>query len=238
MANLCDSLYVIEQEVFNLQRMNLGEFLHLLASDFAGDERTRQRLLKNYPKYGNNHPEVDRLAAEFVAFIQNECAQHKILPDDSPYIPGMFCWIMHERLGRACGATPDGRKAGFPFADGCGGTQGRETSGPTAAALSVTSWDASALIGGAAFNMKFPATLFRSADSLPGLRELVLTFLRRGGFETQINVVDSQVLNAAQRDPDSYRDLIVRIGGYSDYFTRLSAEMQAEIILRTEFGEV
>jgi trans-4-hydroxy-L-proline dehydratase len=72
---------------------------------------------------------------------------------------------MHERLGSVCGATPDGRRAGFPFADGCGPAQGREKAGPTAAVLSVTSWDAAPLIGGAAFNMKFTASLFKTPES-------------------------------------------------------------------------
>jgi formate C-acetyltransferase len=238
LANLCDSLYVIQEEVYNQGRRTLAGLNELLRSDFAGAERERQRFLKTHPKYGNNCAAVDGLVGEMVAYIRSECARYRMQPDDSPFVPGTFCWIMHERLGRECGATPDGRKAGFPFADGCGGAQGREISGPTAAALSVTSWDASAMIGGAAFNMKFPASLFSTAEAGRGLRELVLTFLRRGGFETQVNVVDARTLRAAQQDPDSFRDLIVRIGGYSDYFTRLSPEMQAEVILRTEYGEI
>jgi formate C-acetyltransferase len=167
-----------------------------------------------------------------------ECAGMRVHPDGGPFVPGAFCWIMHEQLGRVCGATPDGRRAGFPFADGCGAAQGRERSGPTAAALSVTSWDAAPLIGGSAFNMKFGASLFNNPDSVDNLRQLVVTFLTMGGFETQINVVDASVLHKAQADPESYRDLVVRIGGYTDYFTRLSSEMQAEVIMRTEYGEI
>jgi formate C-acetyltransferase len=161
-----------------------------------------------------------------------------MLPDDSPFVPGAFCWVMHERLGSACGATPDGRRAGFPFADGCGAAQGREKAGPTAAVLSVTSWDAAPLIGGAAFNMKFSAALFRSPETIRRLRDLIVTFLERGGFETQVNVIDASLLKAAQENPEAYRDLVVRIGGYTDYFTRLRPEMQAEVIMRTEYGDL
>src|SRR5512139_493472 len=107
---------------------------------------------------------------------------------------------MHEQLGRECGATPDGRRAGFPFADGCGAAQGREKTGPTAAVLSVTSWDSAPLIGGAAFNMKFPASLFRTPDATRRLQDLIVTFLQRGGFETQVNVIDSRILKAAQEN--------------------------------------
>ncbi len=238
LANLADSLYVLREEVFIQKRLALSKMHQILTANFAGYEVERQRYLNAYPKYGNDCSEVDSLVGEIVSFVQAECARYRMLPDGSPYVPGAFCWIMHEQLGRVCGATPDGRRAGFPFADGCGGAQGREQAGPTAAVLSVTSWDAAPLIGGAAFNMKFGASLFAKPEAARRLRDLVVTFLRRGGFETQVNVVDVRILRAAQENPEAYRDLVVRIGGYTDYFTRLSPEMQAEMILRTEYGEV
>ena len=191
-----------------------------------------------YPKYGNDRPEVDALVGQVVGFAREECARFDLEPDHSAYVPGAFCWIMHEQLGRECGATPDGRRAGFPFADGCGAAQGREQAGPTAAVLSVTSWDAAPLIGGAAFNMKFGASLFTTPGASQRLRDLAITFLKLGGFETQINVVDGRILRDAQANPEAYRDLVVRIGGYTDYFTRLSPQMQAELILRTEYAEI
>ena len=126
-------------------------------------------------------------------------------------------------------------QAGFPFADGCGPAQGRERSGPTAAVLSVTSWPHSPMIGGLAYNLKFNSSLFRTPAGFDGLETLLLTYLRRGGFEAQVNVVDAETLKQARTTPELYRDLVVRIGGYCDYFTRLSPEMQDELILRTEF---
>jgi formate C-acetyltransferase len=110
--------------------------------------------------------------------------------------------------------------------------------GPTAAILSITSWDPAPLIGGAAFNMKFNKALFSSEEAILRLKDLIITFLQRGGFETQINVLDHNILLEARQNPEAYRDLIVRIGGYTDYFTRLSPEMQEEIILRTEYDQV
>jgi formate C-acetyltransferase len=234
LANLADSLEVVRAEVYESQRLGLVELRGLLAADFAGHEAERQRFL-SHPKYGNTCAEVDGLLGDLIGFAAGECARQRLLPDASHFVPGAFCWIMHEQLGRACGATPDGRKAGFPFADGCGPAQGRERSGPTAAILSTTSWDHSPLIGGAAYNMKFGKSLFADAAGRTRLRDLVVTFLRRGGFETQVNVVDADVLEAARRAPEAYRDLVVRIGGYTDYFVRLSPQMQAEVILRTEF---
>ena len=139
---------------------------------------------------------------------------------------------MHELFGRETGATPDGRRAGFPLGDGSGPCQGREMKGPTASILSSTSWDHTPFIGGVAVNLKFSRSSLgpRAAETLRGL---ILGYLARGGFEVQINVIDNETLRKAQKDPESYRDLVVRIGGYSDYFVRLSREMQEELILRT-----
>jgi formate C-acetyltransferase len=235
LANLADSLEVVRAEVYSDNRLSLKDLHRILQADFGGYEAERQRFLA-HPKYGNTCAEVDGLLADIVRFAAGECARQRMLPDASHFVPGAFCWIMHEQLGRTCGATPDGRKAGFPFADGCGPAQGRERSGPTAAILSTTSWDHSPLIGGAAYNLKFARGLFTDSAARIRLRDLVVTFLRRGGFETQVNVVDAGVLEAARRTPEAYRDLVVRIGGYTDYFVRLSPQMQAEVILRTEFG--
>ena len=238
LANLADSLHVLRGEVFEKRRLTLSQMHGLLRSNFEGNENERLRFLNGYPKYGNACPAVDELVGRVVEFARAECAKQRMEPDGSPFVPGAFCWIMHEMLGRACGATPDGRRAGFPFADGCGPAQGRERGGPTQAVLSVTSWDASPLIGGAAFNLKFGASLFNSAGPVERLRDLIFTFLSLGGFETQVNVVDASVLKDAQANPEAYRDLVVRIGGYTDYFTRLSPQMQAEVILRTEYGSL
>jgi trans-4-hydroxy-L-proline dehydratase len=235
LANMADSFHVIREEVFEQGRMSLEELKAILDAGFEGHEPERMRFLQGYPKYGQNSSEVDALFGETVAFVQAECAKHVLEPDDSPFVPGAFCWVMHERLGAECGATPDGRLAGVPFADGCGPAQGRETCGPTAAILSTTSWDHSPMIGGLAYNMKFNNTFFASPQGYASLRDLVLTFLRRGGFETQINVVDTETLKEAKAHPEDFRDLVVRIGGYTDYFARLSPQMQDEVIMRTEF---
>jgi len=236
MANLADSLAVIQEEVFAaVPRLDLARLQEVLESDFSGHEETRQRFLNQYPKYGNADARVDGFVQKTLDFVGAECAKYRMRLN-APFVPGAFCWIMHERLGTCTGATPDGRCRGFPFADGSGPAQGREKGGPTAAILSVTSWDAAPLIGGSAFNMKFPKTLFENPESAGKVQELILTFLRRGGFETQINVVDQAVLLEARQHPEKYADLVVRIGGYTDYFVRLNLEMQDEVIARTGYG--
>lgn len=235
LANLSDSLYVIKKEVFEKREMSLAQLKEIIDSDFKGEENTRMHFLNSYPKYGNNDQEVDAIVKNVVNRVIKECGKYKMLPDESPFVPGAFCFTRHEVLGRECGATPDGRHAGTPFADGGGPAQGREKNGPTAAVLSTTSWDHSPLIGGIAFNMKFDKSLFETENTINALKELVLTYLRKGGFEVQINVVDQEVLKKAKKNPEGYRDLVVRIGGYTDYFTRLSPEMQDEVISRTGY---
>ncbi len=235
LANLVDSLLVIREEIYTQKKMNLAELHDLLQKNFAGAEAARQRLLQAYPKYGNNEPESDRLVNDTVQFLVEDCKRYRMFPDDSPFVPGAFVWVMHEKLGRETGATPDGRKAGFPFADGCGPAQGRERHGPTAAILSTTSWDHSSMIGGLAYNMKFDKSLFSGSKALQHLKGLIVSYLRLGGFEVQVNVIDPKALLRARKEPEHYRDLVVRIGGYTDYFVRLSPEMQDEIILRTQF---
>lgn len=237
LANLVDSLEVVRKEVYEHGRIGFGELHGLLASDFAGREIERKRFLSAHGKYGNNQPAVDGLMDRVVGEVKRVCADLKVQPGEAHFVPGAFCWIMHEMLGKDCGATPDGRRAGTPFADGCGPAQGREKLGPTAAILSTTSWDHSRLIGGAAYNMKFSKPLLQDETGQAGLSSLITTFLQRGGFEVQINVVDKDALRQAREFPEKYQDLVVRIGGYTDYFVRLSPRMQEELISRTEYGE-
>ena len=126
------------------------------------------------------------------------------------------------------------RHAGTSYSDGCSAVQGRDVNGPTAMLCSLTSWDQSALLGGMVVNLKF------GRDNLNGSRgenltAFVRTFMERGGIELQVNVVDRETLEDARVHPEAHRDLIVRIGGYSDYYTRLSPVLQQEIIDRTEY---
>ncbi len=236
LANLVDSLLVIKGEIFEHRRLSFKDMRAILAADFKGEEMARRRFVNGYPKYGHNQGDAEALLNRIILAIQAECKRHLVHPRGAHFVPGAFCWVMHEILGRDCGATPDGRRAGTPFADGCGPAQGRESFGPTAAILSTTSWDASPLVGGAAYNMKFSKPLLADQTGREGLRNLVLTFLRRGGFEVQVNVVDADAMRKAREFPEQYQDLVVRIGGYTDYFVRLSPRMQEELISRTEYA--
>jgi formate C-acetyltransferase len=124
------------------------------------------------------------------------------------------------------------------LADGAGPAQGREHEGPTAAILSTTSWDHRRALGGLVYNAKFTRTFLKNPANRAALSAMIETYLRRGGFEIQINVVSNADLRDAQRHPDQYQDLIVRIAGYSDYFVHLGPQMQEELIQRTAFSRM
>ena len=136
-------------------------------------------------------------------------------------------------MGNDTMATPDGRKAGMPLCDGSGPVQGRELKGPTASLLSSTAWDQSHFLGGIALNLKLNKSNM-SGDMNPKICALLRTYLNMGGMQIQVNSVSVETLKEAQKNPEEYRDLIVRIGGYSDYFTTQTPKMQQEIIDRTE----
>jgi len=233
MANLVDSLYAIKQLVFDKKEITIKEFRTILDSNFENHEAFRQRILNTIPKYGNDVDEIDMYYGDITEHIVEECTKYTGIFSNANLIPSVFCWVMHERFGRETGATPDGRTAGFPLGDGSGPCQGRELKGPTASILSSTKWEHYRLIGGVAVNMKFSKNSL-GIHSLDTMKSLVKTYLKRGGFEMQINVTDKETLKKAVENPEAYKDLVVRIGGYSDYFVRLSPEMQQEVILRTE----
>jgi len=237
LANVVDSLMVIREFVYEQKNITLAGLKTVLDSDFAECEDTRQCFLNHPAKYGNDHEEADALAREFTEFLTRECLKHRVRLNDRFY-PGFFCWIMHERLGAETGASPDGRRAGVAFADGAGPAQGRERKGPTAAVKSTTKWDHTPCLGGLVLNLKFsPKALTNDVDRWK-LAELIKAYMRLGGQEVQVNCVSRETLLAAREKPEEYRDLVVRIAGYTDYFTGLAPGMQDEVISRTEFGEV
>lgn len=232
LANLVDGLGAIRELVYSSGELTLADLTRILEADWEGHEILRQRILNTLPKYGNDDPQADELAAEWSQFlVQATEACHVGL---HRYVPGFFCWIQHERMGSQTNATPDGRRAGLPLADGAGAAQGREKAGPTASALSTTCWSHRPILGGLVHNAKFSRNLLRSPEAQKALRGVIETYMQRGGFEIQVNVVGRETLLEAQEHPELHPDLLVRVAGYSDYFVHLNRNMQDEVIARTE----
>ena len=230
-ANVVDGLYAIKKVVFE-EGVSMQRLKAALKSDFEEEKALRQHILEDIPKYGNDCDEVDALFGMIAEHITAQCEKYTCMHQNGRLIPSVFCWEKHARMGAETGATPDGRKAGFPLGDGSGPCQGRERKGPTASILSSTKWEHKKFIGGVAVNLKFSKKSL-GPESCETMKQLIKTYLRRGGFELQINVVDAETLKKAREHPEQYRDLVVRIGGYSDYFVRLSDRMQLEVIART-----
>lgn len=235
LANAADGLAAIRTLVFEKKAISLAAYIEALDHNFENDPALLARI-RELPGYGN-HMDVTEGSPEWYVetlstFLAGTCASMTVPFSGGKLIPSLFCWIMHDRFGQQTGATPDGRLAGFPLGDGSGPAQGREMEGPTTSILSSTCWDHTRFIGGIAVNMKFSASMLGDS-SIATLTTLIETYLDRGGFEIQVNVTDNKVLEDARLHPENYRDLVVRIGGYSDYFTRLTPTMQEEVIRRT-----
>ena len=232
LANLVDSMVTIRELVFEQRKMTLAELYGVVRDNFAGHEPLRHRILNFLPKYGNDDDAADALAVEWSRFCMETTQSNTV--GGHRYVPGFFCHINHATLGSQTGATPDGRLAGTAFADGAGAAQGRDAKGPTASVLSTTKWPHREALGGLVHNLRFGESTLAERTGRQAVRCVMETYLRRGGFEIQVNVVSASTLRAARETPETYRDLVVRVAGYSDYFTKLMPALQDELISRTE----
>jgi len=235
LANLTDSLIVIDELVYRRGEMTMEELDAVCRENFQGHEPLRQRILNQFAKYGNDDDRPDAIAAawtEFLCETTEACTVGRHC-----YVPGFFCHVNHASLGAETGATPDGRSAGLAFADGAGAAQGRESEGPTASVLSTTKWSHRKALGGLVQNVRFSRSMLERPSSRQAVRGIIETYLRRGGFEIQLNVVSAETLRQAREKPEDHRDLVIRVAGYSDYFTTLPKNIQDEVIARTEFAE-
>jgi pyruvate formate-lyase/glycerol dehydratase family glycyl radical enzyme len=236
MIDTADSLAAIQQYVFAEGTVGKKELLDALAANFENHEKLH-RLLLNGPKYGNDEDSVDRIASSLYSWWWK-----MVLTIEGPYgvrtLPAPYSISAHEPAGRRVGALPDGRLAGFPLADGSvSPCPGMDTHGPTAVINSAGKIDQMPLFG-TLLNMKFHPSALRTEEDLFKLRSLIQTYFDYGGKHVQFNVVDHKVLRKAQERPEEYRNLVVRVAGYSALFTELSRKIQDEIITRTEFMAV
>ncbi len=231
-ANAIDSLVAIKSLVYDKKSISLSAFLDAVKANFVSHEELRLSILNKLPHYGNDNAEADALAERLAENI-SEVIKREDMPLAKYMAPGTFSYINHALFGEKCGATFDGRLAGLAFADGCCPVQGMDVKGPTALIKSLTSWDQSSFLGGMVVNLKFRKNDL-GGESKKLLVSLLRAFIKRGGIEMQVNVVDKETLKKAQINPEEYKNLLVRIGGFSDYFVRLTPTLQREIIDRTE----
>lgn len=231
-SNVVDSLAAINVLVYEKGEITVSEFIEILKKDYADNESLRLRIINKLPHYGTDEELTNGLAKRLSDSILSGC-KGLYTYRGSTLVPGAFSYYEHARFGKRTGATPDGRNAEYPLSSGSSPVQGRETKGPTAAMLSTLSWDHRNFMGGIAVNMKFTPSCMQGENEEKML-EFVRTFMRLGGFQLQLNAVDRETLIDAREHPENHSDLLVRVGGFSAYFTKLSPELQQEIIDRNE----
>ncbi|MGA2475714.1 MAG: trans-4-hydroxy-L-proline dehydratase [Terriglobia bacterium] len=227
-----DSLAAIRYHVFDRKDVTMAELLEALEANFEGHERTMQVLLNKTPKYGNDDEYADALLTDLFNAFYAEVNGRKNTKGGS-YRVNYLSTTCHVYFGSVTGATPDGRKAYEPLSDGISPVQGADRRGPTAVLKSAARMD-HARTGGTLLNQKFTPQLLEGEEGIDRLAHLVRSYFRLDGHHIQFNVVSADTLRAAQENPQKYRDLIVRVAGYSDYFCDLTTALQNEIIARTE----
>lgn len=233
-GTMADSLVAIKRLVYDENRTSLEELVTALRADFAGYGRLRQMLLNRVPKWGNGDGYVDTIAHGVVEMFCDELEKHRNA-EGVPYAANMIPTTTHIWFGSLNGATPDGRLAETPLSEGISPVQGMDSNGPTAVVRSMARLD-HARCCGTLLNMKFHPTALGGEEGLRKFGHLIRTYFKLGGHHMQFNVVSAETLRAAQECPEEYRNLVVRVAGYSDYFVRLSRDLQDEIISRTEQG--
>ncbi|WP_019849261.1 pyruvate formate lyase family protein [Desulfitobacterium sp. PCE1] len=234
-ATAADSLAAIKKLVFDNKKLTMGELLDALAVNFEGKEAIRQMCL-NAPKYANNDPEADAIAKELEKYHLD------YLEEQNKEIPGtvlslrMVPVTLHIAFGKVVGATPNGRKAGMPLAEGTGASHGCDTKGPTGLLMSnVNSKNKGSKNRQARLlNLKLSPGSVKGEEGTRKLMSLIRTWCDMKLYHIQFNIINRETLLAAQKDPEKYRSLVIRVAGYSAYFTELSKELQDEIIARTE----
>lgn len=230
-TNAADQLYAIKKGVFEERRMTLSKLCAALSRNWEGAEEER-RYFKQLPKFGNDDEGVDTLRAEISRAIYERFNQEPAVLGGR-FVPGEVIFISHIGCGAAVGATADGRKKGAPLADSAGAAGGNDQHGPTALLNSVLHIPVNQyLLTSVVTNLKFLPEVFKGEKGKQAAKDLLGAFFEQGGMQVQINVFQSADLRDAQRHPENYRNLIVRVGGYSDYFVNLSPELQTEIINR------
>ncbi|MEE4287194.1 MAG: trans-4-hydroxy-L-proline dehydratase [Mariniphaga sp.] len=232
LGTVTDSLAVFKKHIFEEQNFEMGELLTALNKNFEGDERLRQFILNRTPFFGNDDEYADQIAVR----VYNDLLA---AIDGKPNIKGetyhvnMLSTTCHVYFGKVLGASPNGRLAGKPISDGTSPSHGADTNGPTAVVRSLAKLDQTKS-GGTLLNLRFVPSLLKREKDVEKLGHLIRSYFTLGGHHVQFNIVDTATLRAAQENPEEYRDLMVRMAGYSDYFNHMNEDLQEEIIARTE----
>ncbi|MEG0890299.1 MAG: glycyl radical protein [Bacteroidales bacterium] len=232
LGTVTDSFATLKKHVFEDKTVTMKEMLSAVAANFKGKEVLRQTIINSTPFFGNDNEYADNIAVRVYEDLFSAI-------DGRPNIKGeafhmnMLSTTCHIYFGKVMGATPNGRLATLPISDGTSPSQGCDTHGPSSVVKSLGKLDQKKS-GGTLLNQRFIPNLLKKESDIEKLGKLVRTYFMLGGHHIQFNIVDTPTLRNAQQHPENYRDLLVRMAGYSDYFNDMNLDYQEEIIERTE----
>jgi formate C-acetyltransferase len=235
-ANIADSLLSVRKIVYENKELGYEHLVQMLDANFKGQDLIREKILEGIPKYGNGIEDVDDIAYRWSSLYNSEVERYTN-PRGGRYQPGLYTVSAHVPLGEAVGATPDGRLKGEPLADGgVSPMRGRDRNGPLAVIESVSRVDQMRATNGTLLNLKFHPSVFDGEGAFGKFTGLLRGFMKHQCFHVQFNIISGDTLRKAQSKPHDYRDLVIRVAGYSAFFVELNETLQNDIIERTEYA--
>lgn len=235
LGTITDCLSTLKKHVFEDKKFTMDELLHAVANNFEGNEKMRQFIMNRTPFFGNDDDYADSIAVKVYNDLVAAIEGHPNTRGGKTQL-NMLSTTCHNYFGSVCGASVNGRLAHFAISDGTSPAHGADTNGPTAVIKSLGKLDQT-LSGGTLLNVRFVPSILKREEDLRKLVSLIRAYFNMGGHHIQFNIVDTQTLLDAQQQPDDYKDLLVRVAGYSDYFNDMTEQLQNEIIARTENEE-
>jgi pyruvate formate-lyase/glycerol dehydratase family glycyl radical enzyme len=235
LGTAADSIAAIKHFVFDEKALSMEKLISMLDVNFRGYGKERAMLKNKGPRYGADFDEADEITSDVVKYFCTEVSRQRNI-FGTMFRPGFFSYGMHVLDGLFLGATTDGRLSGDPVSNSFSPSNGSEIKGPTAVLKSASKMDHSLVSNGNALNIKFLPSMLKTPEQQEKIISLFKGYFRLGGMEISPNFISNKTLKEAQLHPGMYRDLVVRVSGYSAFFTDLGRPLQDEIISRTEFG--
>jgi len=233
LGTVTDSLAALKKHVFEDKTFSMDRMLKAVLKNFEGEELLRQTIINRTPFFGNDDDYADTIAVKVYDDLVDTIDGKPNIKPGGKYHLNMLSTTCHVYFGKVMGATPNGRLAGKSISDGTSPSHGADTHGPSAVIKSLTKFD-HVKSGGTLLNQRFLPSMLRKEEDIRKLGYLIRSYFTLGGHHIQFNIVDTATLYAAQASPEDYKDLLVRMAGYSDYFNDMNADLQQEVIERTE----